>query len=143
MGNVVSVNAQPKDKKIADMNPGEVGYAVEWAYDGEWLSEQYTVEEKPHGTVNMRIECVKRGKYAIAYAGNYNPTVETKLDELINEAEVLLLKLNDKMSAIRKRVLAMEHELDVMTRQLQNLEHPRRVLTNEELDALAEKVRRA
>jgi len=69
MSNIVSTKGLPKsafDVHIRDMEPGDVGYAVEWAVQDGVLNENFTVGEKG-GTASMRVTCVAKGQYEIEY----------------------------------------------------------------------------
>ena len=70
MSNIISVkgvSADSLERKIWQMNPGEVGYAVEWAVQNGELNENRTIEPRERGTANMKVICVRIGKYQIEY----------------------------------------------------------------------------
>ena len=68
MGNVRNVIGDIPEpaKKISDLQTGENGYTVPWAYrDGE-LDTGFTVGEKG-GTASLWVECVAPGEYVIEF----------------------------------------------------------------------------
>jgi hypothetical protein len=71
MNNVKTVigNLPPRDKKIGDMKPGDMGYIVPWAYDRETgnVRTDYTYSKTKGGTASVWIECVARGEYVIEF----------------------------------------------------------------------------
>lgn len=72
MVNVVSVTGVSQEslrRKIHEMELGEVGYAVEWAFDEDTqeLNMEFTIHEEMAGTASMRVTCVGKGKYKINY----------------------------------------------------------------------------
>ncbi len=70
MANVISSKGFSSDtfkRKIKDMNPGEVGYTVEWAIQNGNLDEEYTIFPDKGGTGSVRVTCIAKGKYEIEY----------------------------------------------------------------------------
>ena len=65
-GNVLSANVYPV-LRIGDMERGDRGYTVPWAYNPATnnLDESYPWRSEPCGTVTMEIACVKKGKYRV------------------------------------------------------------------------------
>ncbi len=56
-------------RKIYEMEPGEIGYTVEWAFneDTQELNTDFGIYEDAVGTVLMQVTCIKPGEYEIAY----------------------------------------------------------------------------
>lgn len=57
---------QFREHKIKYMQVGQVGYCVPWAvsvsWDGRmWVNENFTVENRPFGTANLKIRCLTIG----------------------------------------------------------------------------------
>ncbi len=70
MSNVINIigDAPPEEKKIADMQVGDSGYTVPWAYTNEnGLNTAFTISEEKGGTVSLWIECVADGRYVIEF----------------------------------------------------------------------------
>ena len=70
MSNVVGIAGKipVPDRRIADMQPGQIGYTVEWAYDSETgeLDETFTLDSKG-GTCSLRVECVRPHQYSLTF----------------------------------------------------------------------------
>lgn len=61
-------NLPPKERTIADMLPGEIGYTVPWAWDEavNQLRTTFTIGSKG-GTSSMRVECTGPEQYQIEF----------------------------------------------------------------------------
>ena len=63
--NVIGGEPEPQ-KTIADLQVGESGYAVPWAYENGNLNTSFSIGEKG-GTASLWVECVSAGQYTIEF----------------------------------------------------------------------------
>lgn len=70
MSNVIRIIGGPPkpERTIADMEPGETGYTVPWAYDRKSgnLNTSYRITSGG-GTACLWVECLETGKYVIEF----------------------------------------------------------------------------
>ena len=59
--------SQPNERRIFQMEPGEVGYTVPWAFDVETeeLNENHWIKSRRGGTVTMRVLREDDGSFTI------------------------------------------------------------------------------
>jgi len=79
VNSVTGVSEESRRRYIKDMEPGETGYTVEWAYDEKTgqLDDGFPISSKG-GTASMRVTCVKRGVYDIAFETPEYKPIEVK-----------------------------------------------------------------
>lgn len=67
MNNIRFQFGSPREsRKIKDMQPGEIGYTVEWAIENGILNEEFHVNHKG-GTASVKVTCISVGVYDISY----------------------------------------------------------------------------
>lgn len=56
-------------RRIKDMQPGELGYSVPWAYspNTSTLNEEFTIHPYKQGTVELPVRCLAPGSYEISF----------------------------------------------------------------------------
>lgn len=66
MAKAMLVGSYPRERRINEMEAGEVGYTVPWAYapETEELNDAFTISEKG-GTACMRVSCTMPGVYSV------------------------------------------------------------------------------
>lgn len=67
MSNAILLGEWEEERTIADMEPGEVGFTVPWAYDritGN-VRDYFTIRRTPFGTSILRVECILPGNYVV------------------------------------------------------------------------------
>lgn len=71
MTKIKHIGKRPEpDRTIADMDLGEVGYTVPWAYDADTgeLNRNFTIGRRG-GTCQLRIECTGIKEYTLDWTG--------------------------------------------------------------------------
>lgn len=70
MSNVVKVINEPAyQRQVGDMDPGEVGYTIPWAYNKNLRRLDETVEiiSFKSGMNTLLVKCIEKGEYEIEF----------------------------------------------------------------------------